>query len=85
MIPQTTVICAVWYADPDRHQLLQGHQANLDRQTVPVERVYVFDNHDLPPAGLSGKTLSVSDKLTVYQAWNVALSLVSTPFVMNLN
>ena len=82
---RTTVICAVWNQDPLRHSLLAGHQHNLDAQTVPVNRIYVLDAGDQPPAGLRGTVVSVSDSLTIYQAWNVALSLVSTPYVMNLN
>ena len=82
---RTTVICAVWNQDPLRHSLLAGHQRNLDAQTVPVNRIYVLDAGDQPPAGLRGTVISVSDSLTIYQAWNVALSLVSSPYVMNLN
>jgi hypothetical protein len=84
-LPQTTVICAVWHGDPDRHRLLQGHAANLARQTAPADIVYVFDNGDAPPPGLPGSAIVVKDPLTIYQAWNVALSLVKTRYVMNLN
>ena len=85
MVPQTTVICAVWHQDAERHQLLQTHQANLERQTVPLHRIYVFDNNDTPPAGLHGTKVVVSERLSIFQAWNVALSLVATPYVLNLN
>jgi len=81
----TSVICAVWHADPNRHDLLRGHSANLARQTVPVEPIYVFDGGDEPPPWLQGRAIVVREKLTIYQAWNVALSLVATPLVMNLN
>jgi len=83
--PRTTVICAVWHRDPERRQLLRGHQANLDKQSVPVERVYVFDGGDAPPADLAGRVLVSSEALTIYQAWNLALATVTTPYVMNLN
>jgi hypothetical protein len=82
---QTTIICAVWHQDPLRHRLLQGHQANLNAQTVPVERIYVFDHGDQPPSDLQGKTLVASSSLSIYEAWNLALPLVRTPYVMNLN
>jgi hypothetical protein len=82
---QATIITAVWHQDPLRHALLQGHQANLDAQTVEVERIYVFDNGDVPPNNLTGKTVIASDKLSIYEAWNLALSMVRTPYVMNLN
>jgi len=84
-LPLTSVICAVWHGDPKRFELLRGHAANLARQTVPVEPIYVFDGADEPPPWLEARSLAVREKLTIYQAWNVALSLVSTPLVMNLN
>jgi hypothetical protein len=84
-LPQTTVICAVWHGDPARFDLLRGHVANLARQTVPIETIYVFDGGDAVPPWLEGKGVSVRQPLTIYQAWNAALSLVQTPLVMNLN
>jgi hypothetical protein len=84
-LARTSVVCAVWHADPERARLLEGHAANLARQTVPVEPLYVFDDADQPPVPLSGRKVVVHEPLSVYQAWNVALALVSTPFVMNLN
>jgi FkbM family methyltransferase len=84
-LPRTTVICAVWHADPHRHRMLQQHARNLRGQTRPVERIYVFDNGDSPPADLDGTALIARDKLTIYQAWNLALAAVTTPYVMNLN
>lgn len=84
-LPQTTVICAVWHRDPNRFDLLRGHMANLARQTVPIDAIYVFDNGDAAPSWLESKSISVRHPLTIYQAWNVALSLVQTPLVMNLN
>jgi FkbM family methyltransferase len=85
VLPMTSVICAVWHKDPDRWDLLRGHAANLAAQTVPVEPIYVFDGTDEPPDWLPGRKIAVREDVTIYQAWNVALSLVSTPFVMNLN
>ena len=84
-LPRTTVICSVWHGDPNRWELLRGHQANLHALHAPVDAVYVFDNRDTPPDWLIGKSVSVTQGLTMYQAWNVALSLVETPLVMNLN
>ena len=82
---QSTVICSVWHKDPAREQLLRGHMDNLDRQTAPVDRVYVFDGDDQPPKWLTGQVVVVRGGLTIYEAWNVALSLVRTPYVLNLN
>jgi FkbM family methyltransferase len=84
-LPRTTVICSVWHGDPDRWELLRGHQANLHALHAPVDAVYVFDGGDVPPDWLVGKVVTVQQKLTMYQAWNVALSMVETPLVMNLN
>ena len=85
VLPLTSVLCAVWNQDPDRWDMLRGHSANLAAQTVPVEPIYVFDGGDAPPDWLTGRKVVVHENLTIYQAWNVALALVSTPFVMNLN
>ena len=65
--------------------LLRGHVANLARQTVPIEAIYVFDGGDEVPPWLEAKAVCVQQPLTIYQAWNVGLSLVQTPLVMNLN
>jgi hypothetical protein len=58
---------------------------NLARQTAAVDCIYVFDGGDEPPSWLNARAVMVKEKLTIYQAWNVALSLVETPLVMNLN
>jgi FkbM family methyltransferase len=84
-LARTTVFCAVWHKDPNRHELLRAHAENLARQTVPVDSIYVFDGGDTPPDWLAARSLSVREPLTIYQAWNVALSLVATPLAMNLN
>ncbi len=84
-LPRTTVICSVWHGDPNRWELLRGHQENLQALHAPVDAVYVFDGGDQPPTWLLGKSVSVKQPLTMYQAWNVALAMVETPLVMNLN
>ena len=84
-LPRTSVFCAVWHGDPNRHELLRGHVNNLARQTAPVESIYVFDGGDAPPDWLEARAVTVKEPLTIYQAWNVALSLVATPLAMNLN
>jgi ADP-heptose:LPS heptosyltransferase/glycosyltransferase involved in cell wall biosynthesis len=83
--PRTTVFCAVWHRDPDRIDRLKGHQECLDAQLVPIERIYVFDGDDIPPDWLKGRVLRLNEPLGLYEAWNVALSIVRTPYVMNLN
>jgi hypothetical protein len=82
---KTTVICAVWNKDPNREALLRGHRSNLASQTRLVDIIYVFDGGDCPSFDVKARTVSVGEDLTIYQAWNVALSLVETPYVMNLN
>lgn len=84
-LPMTSVVCAVWHKDPMRWDLLRGHAASLAAQTAPVEPIYVFDGTDEPPDWLAGRKIVVRGDVTIYQAWNVGLSLASTPFVMNLN
>ncbi len=85
MHPTTTVITAVWHRQQNKESLLRGHAANLRRQTAPCRAIYVFDAGDTPPPWLEGTTIAVSDPLTLYQAWNIALAKVLTPLVMNLN
>jgi len=80
-----TVISAVWSGQRDKEALLRGHMENLDRQTQPHQRIYVFDQGDTPPDWLRGMAVTVREPLSLYQAWNVALSLVQTTFAMNLN
>jgi hypothetical protein len=84
-LARTSVICAVWHGDANRHRLLEGHAENLSRQTVPIEPIYIFDGCDEPPASLPGRKVVVHEKMSIYQAWNVGLAMVGTPFVMNLN
>jgi hypothetical protein len=83
--PKTTIICAVWSQDPSRYELLSQHQENLINQTCTVERIYVFDQSDTPPDFLTGNKIIYSEKLSIYEAWNLALSACRTEFVMNLN
>lgn len=84
-LPTVSVICAVWHAEPDRVELLRRHAENLAAQSVCVKPIYVFDGADAPPQWLPGRKVCVEENLTIYQAWNVALALVDTPLVMNLN
>ncbi len=80
-----TVFCAVWHKDPARHDLIRGHCENLRSQTVAVHALYVFDGADSPPVWLNEETIAAKNSLTIFQAWNIALAAVRTPFVMNLN
>jgi hypothetical protein len=81
----TTIICAVWSKDPNRHELLKQHQENLLSQTIPVEIVYIFDSGDSPPADLRGEKIISSRDISIYEAWNFGITAVRTDFVMNLN
>lgn len=83
--PRTSVICAVWNQDRERHALLRGHMANLAAQTLPVQPIYVFDGGDPPPEWLAGTLIVAPQPLTIYQAWNVALQVARSEYVMNLN
>jgi hypothetical protein len=84
-IPGVTVFCAVWHGDAARAELVRRHRDNLRRQSVPVKVFYVFDGGDSAPEGLDAETITASEPLTIYQAWNLALAAVKTPLVMNLN
>ncbi len=80
-----TVYCAVWHGDPQRAELLEAHQRCLADQDVPVAALYVFDGGDTVPRDLVGEFVVADQPLTIYQAWNVAVQAVRTPYVMNLN
>ena len=82
--PVTTVFCAVWSGDPDRHALLRQHHENLRRQSTAVELVYIFDNDDPPPGDLEARRIGCSQPLTIYEAWNLALAACQTPYVLSL-
>lgn len=87
MRDDVTVICAVWHRQHDKESLLRGHWKNLEGAGA-ARVVYVFDASDRPPDWLQGPRVScitVSDALSIYQSWNVALSMVTTPLLMNLN
>lgn len=84
-VPKTTVFCAVWHKDPNRAELLRGHSRTLDAQTYPIERIYVFDGNDTPPADLPGRALVLREPADIYEAWNLAIAAARTPYVMNLN
>ena len=85
MNPVATVITAVWHRQQDKESLLRGHMENLRRQSVPCRVVYVFDGGDVPPPWLEGTKITISEPVTLYQAWNIALGTVMTPLVLNLN
>jgi hypothetical protein len=82
---RTTVFCAAWSGDPDRHALLRAHQACLDAQTVPVVPLVVLDDGDEPPGWLRGVVVTSRRPLALYEAWSVATQLAGTPYLMNLN
>ena len=65
-LPRTTVFCAVWHKDENRHGLLEGHAENLARQTVPSDSLYVFDGGDTPPSFLKERAI------VVHGAWYVS-------------
>jgi hypothetical protein len=82
---KTTIICAVWHRDENRERLLYEHAENIANQTLKVNSIYVFDNGDSPPKWLEANKIISSERLTIYEAWNLALAATVTPFVMNLN
>ena len=86
MLAKTTVFCAVYSKDPNREALLQTHYSNLISQSVVVEPLYVFEADD-PLAGClpSARSFVSNYPMGIYEAWNLAVSMARTPFVMNLN
>ena len=87
MRDDVTVICAVWHRQEDKETLLRGHLRNIEAARA-ARVIYVFDGGDRPPEWLQGprvSSVSVNEPLSIYQAWNIALSMVTTALVMNLN
>lgn len=84
---KTTVICALWHRDPKMWSLIDGHRENLDKQSVDHRRIYIIDGtpHIEWKRTIDGLVIVVGKPLTIYQAWNAALSIVDTEYVMNLN
>jgi hypothetical protein len=83
---RTTVICAVWHRDSRRYGLAREHLANLRAQTRPVGALYVLDRGDvLPRCALDAGIITAERPLALYEAWNLALAAVVTPYVLNLN
>ena len=62
MNEDVTVISAVWSGQRDKEALLRGHMENLDRQTQPHQRIYVFDQGDTPPDWLRGMAVTVRER-----------------------
>ena len=86
MAQKTTVFCAVYSKDPDREVLIQEHLSNLRSQTVPVEPIYVFEDGDPVAQSLLGvRSFTANLPLTIYEAWNLAVAMARTPYLMNLN
>ena len=60
----------------------------LDKAT-PFETTWFYvasnDGGDHAPADMKGQIITSQQQLSIYQAWNHALSTVRTRFVMNLN
>ena len=75
-----TVITAVWRWQQEKESLLRGHMANLRKQSAPYRVIYVFEDGDIPPSWLEGTKIAVSDPITIFQAWNIALANVMTPW-----
>lgn len=83
---KTTIFCAVYSKDPDREQLLKEHLQNLRSQTVPIEPLYIFEDSDPVAAQFRDVRSFVSNyPMTIYEAWNLAVSMARTPYLMNLN
>jgi hypothetical protein len=81
----TTIFCVVSSSDANRHKLLKEHQENILSQTKPIKAIYVFERDDCPPSGLFGEKIITSRCLTIYEAFNYAITACQTDFIMNLN
>lgn len=81
-----TIFCAVYSRDPNREKLLREHLENIRAQTVDVEPIYVFEDSDPVVGSLYGvRSFTSNYGMTIYEAWNLAVAMARTPYVMNLN
>lgn len=82
--PKVTVFCAVWSGDKERMELLEGHSNCLISQKNAPFPFYIFDNNDIPKNFVLPHIVS-KDPLSIYEAWNIAIILSPSEYVMNLN
>lgn len=82
--PEVTVFCAVWSKEENKDELLRSHSRNLRSQTCTTFPLYIFDDGDVPD-GFGMPHVVCLDPLTIYEAWNLAVKLAPTEYVLNLN
>ena len=82
--PEVTVFCAVWSKDKNKDLLLRSHSLNLRNQTRSIFPLYIFDDGDVPEYFEMPHVVCL-DPLTIYEAWNLAVKLAPTEYVLNLN
>ena len=82
--PQVTVFCAAWSKEKNKDVLLRSHSLNLRQQTHSIFPLYIFDDGDVPE-DFGMPHVVCLDPLTIYEAWNLAVKLAPTEYVLNLN
>jgi hypothetical protein len=80
-----TLFCAVYHRDENRHALIEEHLDNIKSQSFLVEPVYVFEAGDEPSSAVKCYSVVCSYRLSIYQAWHMAMKQSNSRLLINLN
>ena len=85
LAPTITLFCAVYHRDENRHALIEEHLDNIKSQSLPVKPIYVFEAGDKPSSIAKPFSIASPNRLTIYQAWHMAMENSNTELLINLN
>jgi hypothetical protein len=80
-----TIFCAVYHRDENRHALIEEHLDNVKSQSFPVEPIYIFEAGDEPPSAAKSYSIVNPSRLSIYQAWHIAMQHSNSKLLINLN
>jgi|GEM_PF-4880415 hypothetical protein len=80
-----TLFCAVYHRDENRHALIEEHLENIKSQSLPVEPIYVFEAGDQPSSAAKSYSIVSPSRLSIYQAWYMAMQHSNKKLLINLN
>lgn len=80
-----TLFCAVYHRDENRHALIEAHLENIKSQSLSVEPIYVFEAGDHPSSAAKPYSIVDPGRLSIYQAWHMAMQHSNKKLLINLN
>jgi tetratricopeptide (TPR) repeat protein len=80
-----TLFCAVYHRDENRYALIEEHLENIKLQSLPVEPIYVFEAGDQPSSAAKPYAIVSPSRLSIYQAWYMAMEHSNKKLLINLN